>query len=66
MEQCWYNRFSTTEKRCPNEARWKTNPMGIVMSPAPLAARLVRWCDEHKQSDDVLMTVEQNDVQTQY
>jgi len=60
MEQCWYNRWSETEQRCPKLARWKTNPMDIVMSSAPLAARLVRWCDDHKQSDDdVLMTVEE-------
>jgi len=50
-EQCWFNKYSGI--RCPETARWHlpTLDNGFL--------RACKWCDEHKNDNDVLIESEE-------
>lgn len=51
--RCWWH-IADDAERCPNAAKWKSNPT-LIASDSTAAAFLSAcvWCDEHKHDDDI-------------
>lgn len=53
-EPCWYHKYRGDP--CLRPARWQTGPQFRYPACVATFYTKVRWCDDHRHSDDALIT----------